>query len=141
MNSYEFRETRMRPSRAAFARLHRRVTSRRVASTTVAFITAAIVLPCRPARRHPTATTPTTTSGDARRAHEHTSIIHRVEFTRAPRTVPLARPFAVVDTFVFIIVPIIVLVARVESSRRRVTSRRATGGRWISLRVVLIDEL
>ena len=137
-SSHEFRDTRTHPSIPRIVRPSppsRRIASRRVHHR-------------RPRhRRHPAAprshprvvTRPPTTFGqtrDARRARvkKNTSSPYSA---RAPRTVPLARPVAVVDTVVFVvvIVPIIivlvlVLVARAESSRRRVTSRRHSRDRW-----------
>ncbi len=135
-SSHEFRDTRTHPSIPRIVRPS--PPSRRIASRPVASI---IVAPRH--RRHPAAprspprvvtrppTTPPPTSGQTR--VKNTSSPHSA---RAPRTVPLARPVAVVDTVVVVIVPIIivlvlVLVARAESSRRRVTSRRPARDRWV----------
>jgi len=134
-NAHEFPRVRththerIHPSRASFARLHPRVASHRVASTTVARVTAAI----QPPPGRPRASSPDHRRRPGRREYKkNTSSPHSA---RAPRTVPLARPVAVVDTVVVVvIVPIIivlVLVARAESSRRRVTSRRHARDRWV----------
>ncbi len=132
--SHEFRDTRTHPSIPRIVRPS--PPSRRIASRPVASI---IVAPRH--RRHPAAprspprvvtrppTTPPPTFGQTR--VKNTSSPHSA---RAPRTVPLARPVAVVDTVVVVIVPIIiglVLVARAESSRRRVTSRRHARDRGV----------
>ena len=131
--SHEFRDTRTHPSIPRIVRPS--PPSRRIASRPVHHR--------RPRhRRHPPAppvshprvvTRPPTTFGQTRvQKKTHTS---SPRSARAPRTLPLARPVAVVDTVVVVvIVPIIiglVLVARAESSRRRVTSRRHARDRGV----------
>ncbi len=136
-SSHAFPDTRTHPSRAPFTRLHPRVASRRLHHRPPASPPPS----ASPARRHPTATTPPTTSGRTRDANAREEKNTSSPYPRAPLTVPLARTFAVVDTVVFIIVPIIV---RAESSRRRVTSRRGGGGcgpRGVGVVFFLIDGL